>query len=562
MPPLTRRAHPDLDSEQAYIERAHKAELARRDRLERSPESANDKVTAREMRRQAMEALQQPVDVESLCFGRIDLATGQSLYLGRRAVRDDNELLVINWRLPIAAPFYEANVNNSRGLTRRRRFDLDQLRLLSIVDETFERGAKSAPPQPPATRRVSKLPDSPYVSERSPLPDRVPPQAASSGARVTPQPPPAPLAPEPAGEEDPAPDPVLEDAILADMDRARGPEMRDIVATIEARQYELISDGIDGVLAIQGGPGSGKTAIALHRAAWLLFNHQQELERSGALVVGPNRAFMEYIARVLPSLGETSVTQMAIDKLFDQLDVRVRADEPVELARLKGDPRLAEVVQRAVRARVRTPAEDTQVTVGRVVVTISASEIRQMLARAISDGRTYLAGRAQFQRDLLALTTERVESKRNRFLSGPGRADIERAVTGTAGISDRIWPAVTAVDVIRDLFNSRQRMASAGGTLTDDERSQLLRERARAVGDEPWTSADIALLDEAETAIRGVSVTFGYVLVDEAQDLSPMQLRMVFRRTQQRRATLVGDIAQSTAPWRFRDWDDLLRSVG
>ena len=524
--------HPEHAAEQAYLEKVHLAEEQARAVAQRVPEATIDKISARKAREQMLKRLEDPIDPEALCFGRIDLEGGSTHYLGRGAVRDEqNKLLVINWRMPVAAPFYTATRSDPRGLSRRRRFRLDQLRLLGIVDDAF---ADSAVRPNPETRAPE-----PDRAARQPAPEEVvqhPDQAVS-----------------------PQVEPHVVDAILADMDRARGAEMRDIVATIEAQQYELISDSIEGILAIQGGPGSGKTAIALHRAAWLLFNHRDELERPGVLVVGPNRAFMEYIAQVLPTLGESSVVQSAIDRLVDLDGVRVRGTEAPDVARVKGDLRMASVVQSAVFARVRVPDEDVVVAVDRIRYTVPAGEVSRLVEEAWRRAPIYVRARAVFGRLLVGAVQDKVGRERRLQRYAPSSEDVDAAVTGAGGPFERIWPTVTAPEVIRDLLNSRQRLASAtGAELTDDERALLQRDRLRLLREEPWTSADMPLIDEADVALRGITSSYGYVLADEAQDLSPMQLRMVFRRANGGRATLVGDIAQATGPTRFADWDELL----
>src|SRR3954447_24067182 len=537
-------AHPEHAHEQAYIERVHHAAEQSRARAERRPELTGDKYAARTAREQMLERLREPVDLDALCFGRIDLQeNGRTHYLGRGVVKDeDNTLLVVNWRVPAVAGFYTASRKDPQGLTRRRRFQLDRLRLLGIVEDTFAKA-----PAPIAAQTAPPPPKSLAPPERSGPETRIEPEIAM-GPRV-----------EPEDVLEPEIEPHMVDAILADMDRARGAQMRDIVATIETRQYELISDDIDGVLVIQGGPGSGKTAVALHRAAWLLYNHREELQRSGVLVVGPNRAFMEYVAQVLPTLGEMSVVQSAVDRLPALGDVRVRGTESPSVAALKGDLRMAPVIQRAVMARVRRPKSDTTIPLGRNRIVLRAPQVAPLIDRAWRSGRTYLAARDAFRRELVALAQQEAGGKGGLFRSGPTPADIEAAVTGSGGPLERIWPTVTAPEVVRDLLNSRQRLAAdAASELSSDEQAALQRGRAQLVRDEPWTAADMPLLDEADAAVRGAMSSYGYVLADEAQDLSPMQLRMVFRRSAAGRATLVGDIAQATGPTRFPDWSDLL----
>ena len=505
--------HPEHGVEQAYIERVHRAHDAARERALASPSSAADKSTAREMRQRALERLGDTVDPEALCFGRIDLDKGETYYLGRGAVRElDGPLLVIDWRRPIAEGFYKATPSEPHGLASRRRFQLDGFRLLGIVEDRFT--TDSAPPTTPT--------------------------------------------------REPIVDPHVADAILADLDRSREPEMRDIVATIEARQYGLMSAGLEGVLAIQGGPGSGKTAIALHRAAWLLYNHHEELERTGVLVVGPNRAFMEYIRNVLPALGESDVVQLPIDRVTQLDDVRVRGTDSEEIARLKSDSRMVDMVKRAIAARVRRPTDEVPLAGGRLRITLPADALNSLIDQAWAQNEaTYHSARDAFRRNLVGLVESQVAALPRRRLVRPSSGDLANLVIADGGPLDRIWPTVTAPEVLRDLFNSRQRLEASGeGLLSPEESGLLFRARARLLKEEPWTAADVALLDEAEYALRGPTSAYGYVIVDEAQDLTPMQLRMVLRRSSQGRATLVGDIAQATGPVRYSNWDDLAEAAG
>jgi DNA helicase IV len=506
--------HPDLAVEQSYVDQVHRANDASRQRRLHSAESAPDKFTAREMRRRALMRLRDDVNPEALCFGRIDLERGKTHYLGRGAVHDaDGTLLVIDWRRPVAEGFYKATRGEPLGLSGRRRFRLDGDRLLGIIEDRFVGDEAPTTPEDEAERPI---------------------------------------------------DPHVADAILADLDRSRTPEMRDIVATIEARQYELITAGLEGVQAIQGGPGSGKTAIALHRAAWLLLNHHEELEGPGVLVVGPNRAFMEYVRGVLPALGESAVVQLSVDRLTQLEDVRVRGVESRAVARVKSNATMAVMIRRAVAARVRRPQEDIPFTFGSSRIVLPSQTIRSLVEQAWAEGeRTYTRARESFRQALIGLVQRLVAELPRRQLSEPSTTGIEAAVTAAGGPLDGIWPTVTAPEVLRDLLNSRQRTAAAGSDLLSaEECAALYRPRARLLREEPWTAADIALLDEAEDALRGPVSPYGYVIVDEAQDLTPMQLRMVLRRSVLGRATLVGDIAQATGPVRYSGWTELADAAG
>src|SRR4051795_8412348 len=268
-----------------------------------------------------------------LYFGRVDREDGGTLYIGRHAVANpDNELLSINWRAPAAEAFYAATVGAPRGVRRRRRLDIQDRTVLGFVDEQLATG----------------------------------------------------------GEEH------LTEAIIEDITRQRVGEMRQIISTITPEQYGLITQRIDGALVIQGGPGTGKTAVGLHRAAWLLYADPQ-LGREGVLVVGPNRVFITYISQVLPALGESSVEQRAIDSLVSR---RVWASgESEERATLLGSGRLAALLGRLLWARVGAPAEDVPLVVGRVAVSLPSSDV----ADVIEDARsrlTYEGGRARFRERL------------------------------------------------------------------------------------------------------------------------------------------------------------------
>jgi DNA helicase IV len=557
-------AHPDLASEQAYIEKVKAAFSEQRARKRESPASGADKFAARKLREDALERLRDPVDPDALCFGRIDFEDERRYYLGRGAVHGDaSDLLVVNWAAPKARPFFQATRSDPQGLRLRRRFQLQQLRLLGIIDDVLAENV--SPDDTPAVvdgsgvkPSVGEIPAVRMTSGRQPA------IGVSESDAKTPAGRPTEGAPryEVVATREPPVDNQLRDAILADMDLARGTEMRDIVATIEARQYELISDSIDGVLAIQGGPGTGKTAIALHRAAWLLFNHREELERAGVLVVGPNRAFMEYVSEVLPSLGETAVVQLPVDRLVDIEDVRIRMTDVPAAARLKGDPRMAEVMRLAVRQRVRRPDADVELIVARVRIIIPRDEIDHAVDASWGLATNYVSARDEFRRALTRAALDHAPTGRGPFRHAVSIDEVEASLRGRGAAFDRIWPTVTAPEVLRDLLSSRQRMATAAdGLLTEDERGLRPRARERQLRDEPWSAADMALLDEVDFAIRGSQSSFGYVLADEAQDLSSMQLRMIARRARQGRMTLVGDMAQATEPGHYDDWDSMVATV-
>ena len=311
------------------------------------------------------------------------------------------------------------------------------------------------------------------------------------------------------------------DALLAELERARTGEMLDIVATIQVEQDEVIRAPLPGVLAVQGGPGSGKTAIGLHRAAFLLFNHR-ELARAEVLIVGPSRTYLGYIAQVLPSLGEEAVVQVTLADLVPQ--VRVRSVEDDEVARLKGDPRLAVVL--APRSSSDGPRPLVISSCGSTTGECrwprrrSTTSSHRCSARAIP----YRAGRAALRARLTHALAHSGD------LIDPLDPKLVGADPALRALLDARWPSVSPAALVGDLFTNADRLArAADGVLDPREQAQLLRPAARTRGGAVWTHADLALVDEARDLIEGHTSTYGHVVIDEAQDLSPMELRMIAR---------------------------------
>jgi DNA helicase IV len=439
----------------------------------------------------------------ALCFGRIDTAHGDVWHIGRRHVEDENsDPVVVEWRAPVAIPFYRATLEDPLDLERRRQFVLDGRTVLQIADDLFG---------PEAAARVA---DGPQVRGR--------------------------------------------DALLAELDRARTGHMLDIVATIQAEQDVVIRAPLEGLLCVQGGPGTGKTAIGLHRAAYLLYGNDA-LARSGVLVLGPNRTFLRYIAQVLPSLGEEAVVQTTLSDLVP--DAPIRALDSQASARLKGDERMATVLRRALLQRRRLADDDLEVrhNLTRVVVERDAiNEIYETVAgRRIpySDGRRTL-------RDLLARAV--YERYAGRAASGLVETfqEVFRTMTTSSPFKatvDRLWPNVSAPQLVREVLTKKQVLANAAdGVLTVEEQKLVHRKASRSLKAEHWTEADGPLVDEAIELVEGRLRTYGHAVVDEAQDWSPMQARMLARRVPSGSITILGDIAQGTGVWGRDDWDDLL----
>jgi DNA helicase IV len=526
-------AHPDLQSEQAHIDRAYArldamraAAAARRDEVIGNSQGGTHQ--AREERdvivRSALARIEQlRLGDEALSFGRIDRTSGERFYIGRLAVSDvDQEPLIVDWRAPVAEPFYRATGRHPMGLSRRRHFITDGRRLVGLEDELLD---------------LEHMPDESTL----------------------------------AGEG----------ALIAALARSRSGAMRDIVGTIQAEQDDIIRAPMPGVLVVQGGPGTGKTAVALHRAAYLLYTFRFPLERQGVLVVGPNPLFLRYIEHVLPSLGETGVTLSTVSGLYAG-NLRPRAADTPLAARVKGDVRMAKVLARAVGDRQRPLRATVEVPYGSFRLRLTPGLTRDVVAAVKRRPGTHNGRRPQVE----ALLAQRLHHQYTQSVERAGRLAIRATAPGEAvsmadfaedlkdsaelrDALERIWPLLLPEELVHDLFGARPLVELAGrGILADHERDALVRRRAGSLEEIPWTAADIPLLDEAAVLLGprrrrkgddGEPVrTYGHVVVDEAQDLSPMQLRMLARRSLNGSMTVVGDIGQATGPFSPADWGDVL----
>ena len=465
--------HPDLTAEQAYVDHAYDCLERMRSQVERVGQA----VDAPEYQAVLFEAwarrrLATFEDADrGLCFGRLDLdSVDASLYVGRRWVHEDDAPLVVNWQAPAARPFYTATVAEPQGVTLRRRFRVDGRRLLDLYDEPLD---------------------------------------GSAGEIVH----------------------GVADILLEELERSRDEHMRDIVATIQSDQYSLITREPEGLFVIQGGPGTGKTAVGLHRASWLLYTYRRELERSGVLVVGPNPIFMDYISHVLPMLGEQRVEQRAIDDLAGTATA-VRLDRP-EIARRKGDAAMADLLARAVRTLPSPPQELAGIRVDSAFLYLEPADIAELIAEAQDSSGSHLEGRGRF-RMLVARRLYEQYGRKLEDLAFRSFEELEGALrTFLAKLVDNAWPRVKPEQLLRRVL------------------------AAERLGGRGWSDADVPLLDEARALLEGPPEPHGHVIVDEAQDLTPMQLRMLARRTTGA-MTVLGDIAQAAGPIQYHRWEDLL----
>src|SRR3954466_196760 len=489
--------HPELASEQAYVDNAY----ACLDKMRTTLEGSQDRM-ATEFAAVAMEAWLKRrqrtfIDAErGLCFGRLTLDGAlRPLYVGRRWVQDeDAEPLVVNWQAPAARPFYTATPADPHGVTQRRRYRTEGRRIVDISDESLD-------------------------------------GTAVEGASVS-------------------------DFLLEELERRREGRMRDIVATIQSDQYRLITAEPDGALVVQGGPGTGKTAVGLHRASWLLFTHGEQLRR--VLVVGPNPTFMDYVSHVLPALGEESVEQRAVSELLDGIVVE-REDAP-EVAALKADTRLGDVVARAVELAVKPAPEELVLYADGHFVSVRERVVRELLDEVLESGAPLAVARERFRMAVLRRFYERY-GELLQDLAFRSFDEIEGSLQKKGFLTkylDRVLPLPKAEKLVARLLTSPGALAEAAeGILDRSEQKLLLRDRPRRVSELQWSVHDLPLLDVARTLIEGPPRAFGHVIVDEAQDLSPMQLLAVLRRGVDGSLTILGDVAQATGQVVGRRWQDL-----
>jgi DNA helicase IV len=310
---------------------------------------------------------------------------------------------------------------------------------------------------------------------------------------------------------------------------------------------------------VQGGPGTGKTAVGLHRAAFLLYEHRQLLDEETVLVIGPNPVFLRYISQVLPSLGETAVRQSTVERL---LGGRVRAFDAAEVAALKGDPRMATVLTRAAAATIKPPVDDLSIATNWGRVRMSKDDIAAAITEIRERDVPHNVGRNALRTQLVRMAEQDIAERRNEDSAPLGFADDLRS-NKPFQAALAAWPAVSPPALVRRLLSSPAALrAAAGGVLDDREQSLLLRKATRRVDDEPWTAADLVLVDEAEAIADGVRRTYGHIVLDEAQDLTAMELRVLARRCPRNSMTVLGDLAQATRPGAQRSWEDVLEHLG
>jgi DNA helicase IV len=451
-----------------------------------------------------------------LFFGRLDYVGGnqaaleyvgddqaEEFHIGRRHVHDpDGHPAVIDWRAPISRPFYRASQADPMDLARRRRFGFNGGQLTAYEDEIFTAGA---------------------VAARQPA------------------------------------EPLLSRIMIEEIERPRSGAMRDIVATIQPEQDDIVRADATLSVCVQGAPGTGKTAVGLHRIAFLLYAYRERMSRGGVLIIGPNRAFLTYIRNVLPALGEFDAAQTSVTELLATVPIRGVDTEPT--ARIKGDARMASVLRRALWERINEPTQSIMLTRGSRRWRVSAGQLTDLVTELFQRGVRYGTGRDMLSHRIAHVILSQMEA-------GGETCDdrTHEAVRRTSPVKasvDGIWPKADPAKVVFQLLSDPEAIARcADGILTGGEQELLgWAKPPRAAGSARWSAADAVLIDEVADLVERTA-SLAHIVVDEAQDLSAMACRAIGRRCTTGSVTVLGDIAQGTTAWAARSWEQLLGDLG
>lgn len=499
---------------------------------------------------------------DRLVFGRLDLDSGEAQYIGRIGLTtEDLQRLMVDWRAPEAGHFYQATAFDRQGVRRRRHLILQGRDVKAIEDDVLDAGM---------------LTDDDSLEG--------------------------------------------EGALLAALNSKRTGRMSDIVSTIQSEQDRIIRSSISGAVVVQGGPGTGKTAVALHRAAYLLYTHRDRLKSAGVLLVGPSSSFMKYIERVLPSLGETGVVMASVGRLMPGINAVPETD--ADVAAIKGRLDMAAIVANAVSNRMRVPAQNRILEVDGRKLTLTPRQVRRARERARATGKPYNEARVTFVKILLRELTEQMTElvEQGNLGNNADRSYLAEDVRTARDVRIALnlcWMPMTPEKLISDLFSKPEVLEFCTPNLTPAERALLQRP-----ADAPWTESDVPLLDEAaellgeldpaagrglaqqehdrardlanakqtlvnmqaagvdplmsaeelaeqnqeqegrqtaaERATSDRTWAFGHIVVDEAQELSPMQWRLLVRRCPLKSFTIVGDIAQTSSVAGANSWQGAL----
>ncbi|HSR84592.1 MAG TPA: ATP-binding domain-containing protein [Streptosporangiaceae bacterium] len=426
-----------------------------------------------------------------------DVPDSEHFHVGRRHVHDPHGTpVVIDWRAPVSRPFYRASQADPMGLDRRRRFGFAGAELTAFEDEAFGHGAQVTGPS---------------------------------------------------------------QIMIEEIERPRSGPMRDIVATIQPEQDDIVRAAVEQTVCVQGAPGTGKTAVGLHRVAYLLYAYAQRLGRGGVVVVGPNKAFLAYIENVLPALGELDVAQLSVADLTAR--VPVSASDTDRAGQVKGDARMARVLANALWAQLREPAEAIVLALGSRRWRVPAHEIAELVHELRARGVRYGTGRDMLSHRIAHVILTRMEAA-GETCDDRTHESVRRSRPVQAAVA-AIWPKANSVRLVFSLLSDPGLLSrAADGVLDADEQAAIAwRRPPRAPGSACWSAADAVLIDEAADLIERTP-SLAHIVIDEAQDLSPMQCRAIGRRCATGSATVLGDIAQGTTPWATASWPHLLEHLG
>ncbi|MGW5868938.1 HelD family protein [Streptomyces sp. NPDC055239] len=460
-----------------------------------------------------------------LFFGRLDFAAegpqaaeagdhrGQSYHIGRLRITEHPSAppLVVDWRAPVSRAFYQAGARDPQGVSVRRRFGW-------------------APGSKGDSADLTGLEDEPLAAQPAHLAPSTPPVP---GSRIL------------AGE----------------IERPRVGPMRDIAATIQPEQDDLVRGELTASVCVQGAPGTGKTAVGLHRAAYLLYTHPQRVQRAGLLILGPNRTFLRYIAEVLPSLGETGVRQSTVADEIARAEAPVRAQDGESAASVKHDARMAAVLRCALYSRVAPPANSVAVQDGSYTWRVALGDLERIIADVRAEEPPYAVGRERVRTRAVRYIQEQAE-RRAGPVNNTWLQKISRARSVSAFVEEA-WPKVRPEEVLAALLADPRALAAASDGILDADEQRAIRwaKPPRSYKSAKWSAADLVLLDEIAGLLERPD-GYGHIVVDEAQDLSPMEARVIARRADFGSLTVLGDLAQGTTPWAARGWPELLAHLG
>ena len=458
-----------------------------------------------------LQSLRELGDVtESVCFANFTKEDDSKIYLGKYLVADnDFEALVISWKAPAAADFYRATHVNTYGLIGKRRFIFNSPNKLKDLEEVIFKDLEA---------NIKNL-------------------TRSSETDVS-------------------------DAVLDELEKGSSGSLKDIIKTIHASQYDIISSKRGGLHVIQGAPGTGKTVVGVHRASWLLFpGNDEQLKADRVLILGPNAAFIRYIENLVPSLGEDKITHKDLSKLGP--NIAVTLSESFEVAKLKGSSRMKKLLIKAVKDRLRIPDEDVNFSVPgqNQNIKISFESINERINELRTEKHNYMSGRSALRIWLLNEINDILQGGKGiRKLVSRNSAYIKESDVDS--LTEKIWPSISAVNLVRDLYSSQSRLLSAAKDSDFLVNELVLLEKKSTSQNDGWSIADVALIDFVDTLLNGQKEIYDYIIIDEAQDLTPMQIESIKKRSSNGDILLMGDLAQATGVWLYSSWQQLADLLG